>query len=202
MLWVVGELDYATRRELAWTAGAKADVVVLASDGREMLARTIDVKAADGGFAFRVPDGGALAPGEYAVRVQLRPDANDGLVVSDTARVAVSARDVGPGAPVLWRRGPSTGPRFLQTADVRYQRSERIRLELPTVSPDAATARLLDRAGRTLQVPVAVSGRDEPGGSFHWIVAESVLAPLAPGEYTIEVEQGGQRQSVTFTIVP
>ena len=38
--WVVGELDYRTRRELAWTATAKADVVILASDGSEVMSRT------------------------------------------------------------------------------------------------------------------------------------------------------------------
>ena len=34
------------------------------------------------------------------------------------------------GEPVLWRRGPSTGPRHARTADPRFSRSERVRLEL------------------------------------------------------------------------
>src|SRR5262245_28154924 len=46
--WVVGEIDYRTRRELAWTATAKADVVILAADGSEVMSRTIDVKTEDG----------------------------------------------------------------------------------------------------------------------------------------------------------
>ena len=34
--WVVGELDYQTLRQLEWTAGARAEVVVLAADGTEV----------------------------------------------------------------------------------------------------------------------------------------------------------------------
>ena len=34
--WIVGELDYRTRQELEWTAGATADVVVLGADGTEL----------------------------------------------------------------------------------------------------------------------------------------------------------------------
>ena len=88
--WVVGELDYKTRRELAWTATAKADVVILASDGSEVMSRTIDVKTDDGPFGFAVPDSGGLPAGEYAVRVRLTSTADSSLALSDTARVVLS----------------------------------------------------------------------------------------------------------------
>ena len=89
--WVVGELDYRTRRELAWTATAKADVVILASDGSEVMSRTIDVKGTDDGpFGFAVPDSGGLPAGEYAVRVRLTSTADSSLALSDTARVVLS----------------------------------------------------------------------------------------------------------------
>jgi hypothetical protein len=64
--WVVGELDYQTRRQLAWTAGASAEVVVLAADGTEVVSRTVDLKADDGPFSIQVPESGGIAPGEYA----------------------------------------------------------------------------------------------------------------------------------------
>jgi VWFA-related protein len=51
--WIVGELDYRTRQELDWTAGAKADVVVLRADGTEVLSQTLAVKPADGAFSLR-----------------------------------------------------------------------------------------------------------------------------------------------------
>jgi VWFA-related protein len=201
--WIVGELDYRMRQELEWTAGATADVVVLGADGTELLAQTLTVKPSEGGFAVRVPERGAVKPGEYAVQVQLRPDANDSVVLTDTARVVMSApRGDELGTPVVWRRGPSTGPRHLQTADARFSRSERIRLELATTVPGTATARLLDRAGQPLQVPVQVSARPDDSGQFRWIVADAVLAPLAPGQYTIEVTLGALKQTFEMSLVP
>lgn len=201
--WIVGELDYRTRQELDWTAGATADVTVLAADGTELLSQTLTVKPSDGAFAVRVPERGAVQAGEYAVQVQLRPDANDSVVLLDTARVvmrAPSGDDLG--TPVVWRRGPSTGPRHLQTADTRFSRSERIRLELATTVPGTAAARLLDRAGQPLQVPVQVSARPDDSGEFRWIVADAVLAPLAPGQYAIEVTLGALKQTLEMTLVP
>jgi len=201
--WIVGELDYRTRQELEWTAGAMADVMVLAADGTELLSQTLTVKPSDGAFALRVPERGSVKPGEYAVQVQLRPDANDSVVLSDTARVVMAApRGDELGTPVVWRRGPSTGPRHLQTADSRFSRSERIRLELATSVPGDAAARLLDRAGQPLQVPVQVSARPDDSGQFRWIVADAVLAPLAPGQYTIEVTLGALKQSFEMLLVP
>ena len=201
--WIVGELDYRTRQELDWTAGAQADIVVLGADGSELMSQTLAVKPADGAFSLRVPERGAVKPGEYAVQVQLRPDANDSLVLTDTARVAVTAsRSEELGAPVVWRRGPSTGPRHLQTADFRFSRSERIRLELATTVPGSAAARLLDRAGQPIQVPVEVSARPDDSGQFRWIVADATLAPLAPGQYTIEVRLGTLRQTFELVLVP
>lgn len=201
--WIVGELDYRTRRELAWTAGAQADVKVLAADGRELVSETLPVKPDDGGFTIRVPEQGSVQPGEYAVRVQVRPDANDSLVLTDTARVVVNAPSTEElGTPVIWRRGPSTGPRHLRTADARFSRNERIRLELPTTVPGTAAARMLDRAGQALQVPVQVSARPDDSGEFRWIVADAVLAPLAPGQYTIEVTLGALKQTFELTLVP
>jgi len=201
--WIVGELDYRTRQELDWTAGAKADIVVLGADGSELMSQTLAVNPSDGAFALRVPERGAVTPGEYAVQVQLRPDANDRLVLTDTARVSVTAsRREELGAPVVWRRGPSTGPRHVQTADARFSRSERIRLEMATTVPGTAAARLLDRAGQPIQVPVQVSARPDDSGPFRWIAADATLAPLAPGRYTIEVTLGALRQTFEFALVP
>ena len=68
--------------------------------------------------------------------------------------------------------------------------------------PGTATARLLDRAGQPLQVPVQVSARPDDSGQFRWIVADAALAPLAPGQYTIEVTLGALKQSFEMLLVP
>ena len=198
--WVVGELDYRTRRELAWTATAKADVVVLASDGSQVMSRTLDVRTEDGPFSFEVPDSGGLPAGEYAVRVKLT-SAADGQTVTDTARVVLNER-LALGEAVLWRRGPTTGLQHRRTADPRFQRSDRIRLEHATTQAGPATARILDRNGKPLSVPAQVTEREDPSGAFRWIVVDAALAPFAPGDYAFEVSQGSAKQVTAFRIVP
>jgi hypothetical protein len=200
-LWVVGELDYRTRRELAWTAGGVADVTVVAADGREVTSQTIDVPATDTSFTVRAPDTG-LKPGDYAVRVRMRPNNEGALPVTGTARVVVPNQMPVLGEGLLWRRGPSTGPRFLMTADPRFPRSDRIRVEMPTQSSGMATARMLDRLGKPIQIPVTVSDRQDPSSQFRWIVADASLAALAPGDYAIETTLDGTKQVTAFELVP
>lgn len=199
--WIVAELDYQTRRQLAWTAGAQADIVVLAADGTEVLTRTIDVKASEAPIAVQVPETGGVAPGEYAVRVQLRSQTDTELALTDTARVQVKEGTT-LGEAVLWRRGPTTGPQYLRTADPRFQRSDRLRLELATMAQGPATARLLDRNGNPLQVPAQVSERADPSSDFKWIVVDALLAPFANGDYAVEVVQGDSKQITGFRVVP
>ena len=202
VVWVVGELDYRARREVAWTAGGTADITVVSADGQEVYATSVDVPANASAFTMRGPDAGGLAPGEYAVRVRLRPNNQDGLPVVDTARLVVAKDLPALGDSLIWRRGPSTGPQFVSTADPRFQHSDRIRIEIPTSASGMATARMLDRSGKPNQVPVVVTERQEQGTSFRWIVAEAVLAPLAPGDYAIETTVGSAKQVTAFQLVP
>src|SRR5690606_4337911 len=50
IFWIVGELDFRTRRELAWTAGATAEVSVTAEDGRQVLSADVPVQPSEGAF--------------------------------------------------------------------------------------------------------------------------------------------------------
>lgn len=201
-IWIVGELDYATRRELAWSAGATADIAVVGGDGKDVVATSVELPPGDGTFSLRLPDSTALTAGEYAVRVRVRPGADPALPVTSSAKLAVPASASVLGEAVMWRRGPSTGLKYLATADPRFQRSERIRFELPTSTAGAATARMLDRAGNLIRVPVQVSERADASGMFRWIVADATLAPLAAGDYSIEVTLAGTKEVAPFKVVP
>ena len=201
-LWIVGELDARTRKEAGWTGGAQADVAVVAADGRTVMARTVDVAASEGAFSLRVPETGSVAPGEYSVRVRLKPQAGSGTSLSDVARVTVPASATSIGEPVMSRRGPATGPRYVVTADPRFTRSERLRLEFPTRAGTMATATLLDGSGRPTAVPVQVSERVDAGSDARWIVADVNLAPLGAGDYAVDMSAGGSRQLVEFRVVP
>jgi hypothetical protein len=201
-LWVVGELDYRIRRELAWTAGAVADITVVGADGREIASRSVDVSPADTSFTVREPGDGGLKPGEYAVRVRLRPNNEGALPITDTARVIVPREMPVLGEGLLWRRGASTGPMYLMTADARFQRSDRIRVELPTRSKGVAIARMLDRLGQPKLIPVHVSERQDSTNQFRWIVVDATLAALAQGNYAIETTLDGVKQVTAFQLIP
>jgi VWFA-related protein len=201
--WYIGEIGAQTRAQLQWTAGATVEIVVLASDKTQVMTRTFDLGPLDSSFSVRVPEEGALAAGDYAVRVRLRPTSEDAVsVVHDTLRVTLDAGPVSLGEAVLWRRGPSTRLNYLQTADPRFRRTERLRLELPTTSDDMATARVLDRAGQPLQIPAEVSERADAAGEFQWIVVDTPVAALAPGDYAIEVTQSGTSRVTAFRMIP
>ena len=201
-MWLVGELDYHARRELEWSSGARADVTVVAADGKEIVSRSVEMPSVDGAFVIRIPDEGNVVPGEYAVRVRVHPQVDSSLPVTDVTRVQVADKPSDIGEAVLWRRGPSTGPRYSVTADPRFTRTERIRLELPTRTTMPATATLLDRSRKPMRLPIQVSERADDGSDFHWVVVDLTLAPLAAGDYAIEVVAGGARQLTPFKIVP
>jgi VWFA-related protein len=197
-VWITGELDFRTRREPAWASGARAEVVLLGADGGQLASAQVDVPAGQGGFSVRVPADGRLAAGDYAVRIRLRGRDQD---ASDTARVIIPERPSAIGEAILWRRGTATGPQYVRTADPRFQRSDRLRLELAT-DAGGATAKLLDRAGKVLPVPIQVTERADAAEGVRWIVADVSLAPLAAGDYAVEVTAGGFSQLTGFRIVP
>jgi hypothetical protein len=202
--WIVGELDLRLRRELVWTSNVKAEVTVLAADGSPVLSTTLDVPPSDAAFAVRVPARGATEASEYAVRVRVYPEADTSVSHTDMARVAMSRAPRGLSEPLVWRRGPTTGPRFVQTTATGFQRQERLRLEFATLVDGKPSARLVDRVGNPLGVPVAASIRaDGQDPDLRWVVAELALAPLAPGSYEVELElTGSTRHSFEFNVVP
>jgi hypothetical protein len=204
MFWFVGELAAHTRSQPTWADGATADIVVIDGSKTQVLVRTVELGPDDSAFAVRVPDDGSLAPGDYSVRVRLQPAAaaDDQPSVHDLARTTLDVETRGPGEAVIWRRGASVRLEYQRTADPRFRRTEALRLELPTTSSAPASARVLDRLGQPLQVPVPVSGRADISGGYQWIVVDMPLAALAPADYNIEVTQNGTLRFTAFRIVP
>jgi hypothetical protein len=200
-VWVVGEIDADARRRMVSARLAKAEVTVSAPDGRRVLNET-DVDMADGSFAVRVADAAGLAPGEYSIRVRVRVGTDQTVPLTDSLRAILPEARSPMGEPVLRRRGPATGLRFLATADPRFSRTDRVRLELPTRSTGMASARLLDRQGGSLAVPLSVSDRVDASDGVRWIVVDGTLAPLAPGDYAIEVTLDGSTRVTAIRIKP
>jgi hypothetical protein len=103
---------------------------------------------------------------------------------------------------VLWRHGPLVRDPFHRTADPRFRRVERLRLEYLTDTSDQPVARLLDRMGQPLPVPVQLSSREEGESGGRWVVADLTLAGLAPGEYAVSMALGQAMQVTAFRVVP
>jgi hypothetical protein len=200
--WFVAEVGSFLRGQPTWTGGVGADVEVLASDKTAVLTKTLAMSPSRTTFGLRVPDAGNLPPGDYTVRVKLTSASDKTLAVHDSMRVAIPSAPTGLGAAMLWRRGASSRLDYVQTADPRFRRNERMRLEFSTVSSSPASARVLDRLGQPLQVPTTVSERPDPSGVFRWVMIETPLAGLAPSDYAIEVTQDGVSHVTAFRMIP
>jgi VWFA-related protein len=198
-VWIVGELDQQTKRLPAWSRGVQAEITVTGSDNAQVASQRLEIKPGESGFTVQLPDAGGMQSGDYTVRVRLRSPMEGELALIDTARISVKSPP-SLGDAVMWRRGLSTGPQYLHTADPRFLRNERLRLELPTSSTESATARVIDRNGQTISVPVEVSSRPDAG--FSWVVVDLGLAPFGPADYAIEVTQGQMKQLTAFRVVP
>ena len=145
-----------------------------------------------------VPECGGLIPGDYSIRV--RAKGASGATIDETARLTIAGEPPAIGDAVVWRRRPATGLTYFRSADPRASRTDRLRFELATAATGAPAATLLDRTGQPISVPLQVSTRDE--GGVRWIVVETALAPLAPGDYAVEVKAGDATRTTAFRVVP
>ena len=194
---MAGELSAGAAFAQEGKEGATADVVLKADDGTATgtTVATTQVKIDPGSRSFRV----ALSPtepidaGDYTVRVTARGATGASVPATDVMHITLPEAPVSVGA-LLSRRGPSTINRDVPTADLRFRRTEQIRIELPTTDSEPMAGRLLDRTGKALPVPISVAMRDDADGS-RWMTARLALAPLAAGDYIIELgtASGGTR---------
>jgi VWFA-related protein len=202
-VWTLAELDQALLRGGEWAGGGEVDVQLSAPDGSRLAQKVLPLPG--GQRSISVDMGSVDLPeGELVVRTRIKP-AGDGLAVSDTIRIVQPAEPDLTGVPILLKRGPTTGIKYLPTADKQFRRTDRVRLELPSADAIVATsAELLDRSGKTISVPVATSTRT--GDGLNWATAEVALAPLAVGEYALRLrtERSGKTSEVVtgFRIVP
>jgi len=201
-LWALAELDSVVVRQGEWLAGGTVNVSVTLPDGTNLASK--DSPLAAGQHSVAIDLGEVEVPaGELVVRTRVKPQGEGGLPYSDTIRLASVGQ---PGRPLLLRRGPTTGIKYVPTADLQFQRTERLRVDLPVGADGAGTptAEVLDRAGKLIAVPVRVSTRTEEGQT--WASAELSLAPLAAGDYLIRLKAGAgastQEVLTGFRLVP
>jgi len=198
-IWVVGEIGGVATIGDAWVDGFDATATLTTPAGADVASGRATVPRGGRTFRIALAPAAAIEPGEFVLRVSARAGAAS-IPSRDSARVTIPAPPESTGA-LFVRRGPATGNREAPTADLRFRRSEQLRVEIPAAPGDAPAARLLDRSGNALNVPVAAARRDDPDGS-RWLTAQLALAPLAPGDYVIEIATGDRRSVTAFRIVP
>ena len=196
---VQGELSGAREFEEMWKGGAVATIELAPTTGPSVASARATIAAGARTFRLALTPTQPLGPGDYIVRISARStDAT--LPMRDTLQVTVPPPPQTAGA--IWlRRGQATGNREVPTADLRFRRNEQVKVEIPTLAAEAGGARLLDRAGKALSVPVTTAIRSDSDGS-RWATAQLSLAPLAVGDYVIELSEGNARTLAAFRIIP
>ena len=164
-----------------WSAGATVEAMAAGPHGEAAGLGRATIPPGARGAEVRLPvDAGAAGP--WHVQLRVRDDADDPL----TAEVDVPASGGLLGSPVI-ERGTASGVVPLHpAADPGFRRTERVHVEWATSGAlDSRQARVLSAQGAPLPVDVSLTTRSE--GVQTMLAADLVLAPLAPGDYVIEV---------------
>jgi VWFA-related protein len=179
VVWVAGEIRPVPGQR---ALGDGATVEIQVSGAASGSAR-VALEAGQRSFLAPVTLDGPFEAGSLDVRARI-----PGGALTDTTRLEAHTP-----VPLLSRRGPATGNRWEPAGSPQFSRTERLRLELPAEGDEApGEARVLDRNGQPLGLPVTMGERTDERGT-RWITAEITLAPLAPGDYVVELLPGDRR---------
>jgi VWFA-related protein len=205
---LLATLEAEDRADILVRAVVQADEVVVVAEAKGPAVRgpdgtrmTIRVLAGDTAIGARDE---ALPPTVRSMLVRFpTPPGRDGLfrvevrvITVDgpvTTRAAVSSRGPVLDEPIAFRAAVSQRPAFAPTASRRFSRTEQLRLEWRLGTPLGNTrGRLLGRNGAPLAIPVTVDEIERDGRRL--LATELLLAPLAAGDYIVEVtaDAGGQ----------
>jgi VWFA-related protein len=197
-IWGVAEVPAATGQH-DWSGGGQADATVIDSSGQTVLTERLTIASGARTLRFTLGSRATLAPGNYQVQLRAK-GTTASLGAMESVRVSIGAAPVSSGA-ILLRRSVTTGNQPIATADLRFRRTERVIVEVPTTSTDAGTAQLLNRSGQTMPIPVTAAIREDAEGS-RWRTAQLALAPLGVGDYVIELSAGNEKTLTAFRILP
>jgi VWFA-related protein len=181
-IWIAGELP-ASPANNPWSAGGTVSLDVSAG-GASATAR-VTLAAGQRSFAVPVPLSSPVESGSLDVRATLAANDPDAQRFSDTLTLDLQSAAT---QPMLYRRGPATGNRLVPAGSFQFSRTERAHLEFP-VGPDAKAtgARLLDRTGQPLSIPVTIGERVDQETNQRWLTADITLAALAAADYAVEM---------------
>lgn len=194
-LWIEGELHAVAGMD-PWKKGGTVDIDVKA--GSSSATARVTLAPAERAFAIPVTLSSPVGSGSLQVRARLSGTDPEAEGLSGAVTVDVPQ---GLSQPMIFRRGPTTGNRVTPAASFQFSRTERARLEFPAgADAKAGAARLLDKAGQPLAIPVTVGERTDDQTGQRWLTADVAFAPLAAGDYVIELNvttAAGEQKVVT-----
>jgi VWFA-related protein len=186
-VWAVAEVDEALARTGGELASGAEVAATLSSASGDLLGQRRAAIAAGSRvavFDFAVP---ALDRAGLVLRLHVRSPGG-GFSMTETLRVPTTAPAGPVGTSRLLRRGIGAASQYVPTADPRFARTERLRVEVPVIGEVAQTqGELLDRTGKPIALPVVCLPPAATLVEPALAVCELALAPLARGEYGIRV---------------
>lgn len=195
-IWIVGEVDARSQKTRGLSAVRAAQIVLQPPSGSGVSKR-LDLPDGVSAFDFVIDE--RLGAGDYSVRVSVTRQDDEPL--REIVRIRMPDEPSSLSEPIVSRREPNAAQRYVRTADLRFQRNERLRVEVATNSMAPPSAMLRDSAGAVLPVPLTIGERTDGSSSWRWITADVPLVALAPAIYAIEVRQGSASRIAAFQVL-
>jgi VWFA-related protein len=178
---IVAEITAAEIEAGRWKQGADVEVLLSAKDGGEPVALKGKIEPGSRGTVIKVPTNAATGPWQAVVRMR----GDDNLSDSDTVAIERPAGAL-LGKPLAYRAASAAASAYKPLAAFQFRRTERVRFEWPVSQPlDSHQARLLDRAGKPIAIPLETATRDAAGTTL--LTTTLNLAPFSNGDYLVEI---------------
>ena len=177
---IVAEIAAAEIEGGRWKHGADVQVMLAGDAGDTRVAKG-RIEPGARGAVIKVPVGGQAGPWQAMVRVtgSGEPPQTDSVTITRRGGTLL-------GDPIAYRAPARAAGPWRPLAAFHFRRTERLRIEWPVLADVSShDARLLDRTGQPLEVPVAVTTSAE--GSSKLVIASLNLAPLSIGQYVVEL---------------
>lgn len=191
----VAEVRRSTASGDDWSKGGQADATLLDGSGKPVATASVAIDPVTFVAPITIVSTTRLSADDY--RLQVRVKGVSALGSTEVVPFTLDAAPLGTGMMIMRR----IGPREVPTADSRFRRTERIVIEMPATLASDISARVLGRTGSVLNVPLTAAIRQDADGS-RWRRVELTLAPLAVGDYVLEMMSGTERTLTAFRIVP
>ena len=170
----------------AWTNGGTIALDVRAGDATATA--RVPLTAGERSFAVPLRLSTPVSSGDLDVRASVTASDPSAAPFTDMLRLDLATS---LGQPMLFRRGPTTGNRLVPAGSFQFSRTERLHLEFPAgAGAKPGTARLLDKSGEPLSIPVTTGERTDAQTGQRWLTADVTLAALAAGDYAVEFTTG------------